>query len=144
MLYSFEQHKMSGAIGADDEYWRGLEEDVFKLQRCASCKTWMWPAHFRCGTCGSWDFEWVELNPVGKVFTYTKTTYAFDRVIERKDQVPYITIVAEIPEANNARVMGVLKGGAEGLAIGARVRGTIDPPDPVTKHYPALRWQLDL
>lgn len=144
MAYSFEQHKITGAIEADDEYWRGLEDGTFQLCHCSSCKTWTWPAHFRCGHCGSWDFEWVALEPKGKIFTYTRSRYAFDRVLERKDDVPYVTIVAEIPEANNVRVMGVMKGSEEGLAIGAPVRGVIEPPCPKTKNYPSIRWELDI
>jgi len=142
MAYSFEQHKILGAIAADDEYWRGLEDGVFKLPRCASCKTWTWPAHHRCGQCGSWEFEWVTLEPKGKIFAYTRTQYAFDRVPERKEDVPYVTVVTEIPEAGGARVMGVLKGDETGLKIGANVRGTIDPPSAKTKFYPAIRWEI--
>ena len=144
MAYSFEQNKIAGAIGADDQYWRGLEDGVFQVARCSTCKTWTWPAHFRCGHCGSWDFEWVAMEPKGKVFTYTRSRYAFDRVLERKDELPYVTIVAEIPEANNVRVMGVLTGSEEGLAIGATVKGVIEPPSPKTKNYPSIRWELDL
>lgn len=144
MPYSFEQHKISGAIEADDQFWRGLEDGTFQLPRCSGCQSWTWPAHFRCGRCGSWEFDWVALEPRGVVFTYTRTRYAFDRVMERKDQVPYVTIVAEIPEADNVRVMGVLQGDEAGLAIGARVKGVIAPPSPTTKNYPSIRWQLDL
>lgn len=142
MGYSFEQHKMQGAIGADDEFWRSLEDGVFKLPRCSSCKAWTWPAHYRCGKCGSWEFDWVELEPEGTVFTYTRTQYAFDRVMERAGDVPYVTIVTEIPAADGARVMGVLKGDESGLAIGARVRGEIEPPSAKTKHYPSITWVL--
>ncbi len=144
MAYSFEQHKMSGAIGADDEYWRGLEDGKFRLPQCSSCQNWTWPAHYRCGKCGSWDFKWVDLEPKGTVFTYTRSQYAFDRVLERKDDVPYVTVVAEIPAAGNVRVMGVLKGDETGLAIGAPVKGSIEPPSAKTKHYPSIRWELDL
>lgn len=142
MGYSFEQHKITGAIEADDEFWRGLEDGKFQLPRCSSCKTWTWPAHFRCGQCGSWEFEWVELEPKGSVFTYTRTRYAFDRVLERKDDVPYVTVVAEIPEAGNVRVMGVLTGEETDLKIGARVKGRILAPSPKTKNYPSLVWEL--
>ena len=142
MSYSFMQHKIIGAIEADDEYWRNLEDGKFTLPRCSGCKNWTWPAHFRCGQCGSWEFEWVELEPKGSIFTYTRSRYAFDRVLERKDDVPYVTIVAEIPEANNVRVMGVMKGDEAGLKIGAEVRGTIDPPSAKSKFYPAIRWEL--
>ncbi|MFW2829187.1 Zn-ribbon domain-containing OB-fold protein [Sphingomonas sp. ID0503] len=144
MAYSFEQHKITGAIEADDEYWRGLEDGKFQLSRCSDCKTWTWPAHFRCGHCGCWEMEWVEMEPKGKIFTYTRSRYAFDRVLERKDDVPYVSVVAEIPEAGNIRVMGVLAGPEEGLAIGAPVRGRILPPSPKTKNYPSIVWELDL
>jgi uncharacterized OB-fold protein len=142
MHYSYQQHKIVGAIEADDQYWRNLEEGKFTLPRCSGCKGWTWPAHFRCGHCGSWEFEWVALEPRGRVFTWTRTHYAFDRVLERKEDVPYVTIVAELPEAGNVRVMGVLKGSETGLRIGAAVRGTIDPPDEKSKFYPAIRWEL--
>jgi len=142
MEYIFEQHKISGAIEADDQFWRALEEGVFKLPRCSACKTWTWPAHFRCGRCGSWQFEWVALEPQGTIFTWTRTHYAFDRVLERKQQLPYVTVVAEIPQAGGARVMGVLKGEDRDLHTGMPVRGTIDPPSAQSKWYPSIRWEV--
>lgn len=142
MEYSFEKHKITGAIEADDQFWRALEEGEFKLPRCSSCKRWTWPAHFRCGQCGSWDFEWVALAPKGTIFAWTRTHYAFDRVLERKQDIPYVTIVAEIPEAANVRVMGMLKGEDSDLHTGMQVRGTIDPPSAKSKWYPSIRWEV--
>jgi uncharacterized OB-fold protein len=142
MEYSFEKHKITGAIEADDEYWRALEEGTFKLPRCASCKRWTWPAHFRCGHCGAWQFEWVELEAKGTVFAWTRSQYAFDRVLERKQDVPYVTVVAEIPAAGGARVMGVLKGNDTDVHTGMPVRGTIDPPSAKSKWYPSIRWEV--
>lgn len=144
MAYSFEQHKIIGAIEADDEFWRSLEDGTFRLPRCSGCNSWSWPAHHRCGKCGSWDFDWIELEPRGSVFTYTRTQYRFDRVLERAKDVPYVTVVVELPEADGARVMGVLQGDEEGLAIGAPVRGVICPPSAKTKHYPSIEWKLDI
>jgi uncharacterized protein len=142
MEYTFEKHKIIGAIEADDQYWRSLEEGEFKLPRCASCKNWTWPAHFRCGRCGSWDFEWVALEPKGTIFTWTRTQYAFDRVLERKAQVPYVTVVAEVPAAAGVRVMGVLKGDERNLHTGMAVQGSIDPPSASSKWYPSIRWEV--
>ena len=142
MEYSFEKHKIIGAIEADDQYWRSLEEGEFKLPRCASCKNWTWPAHFRCGRCGAWEFEWVAIEPKGTIFTWTRSQYAFDRVLERKSQVPYVTVVAEIPAANGARVMGILKGNERDLHTGMTVRGHIEPPDAGSKWYPSIRWEV--
>ena len=134
--------KIHGSIGADDEYWAGLEVGEFRMSRCGACKTWMWPAHYRCGHCGSWDFEWVKMDPVGTVYTWTRTYYPFDRVLERQEDLPYVTILAEIPAAGNARVFGMLHGSEEGLKIGAPVRGVFLPASPKTKNYPTICWQL--
>jgi uncharacterized protein len=142
MGYSFEQHKIIGAIEADDPYWRGLEEGSFRLPRCSACERWTWPAHFRCGQCGSWEFTWQALQPEGQIFTWTRTHYAFDRVLERRQQVPYVTVLAEIPEADHVRVLGVLKGSEHELHTGVAVRGSIDPPAAESKWYPCLRWEV--
>lgn len=142
MAFQFEKHRIVGGIGADDEYWRGLEQGEFKLPRCTGCGRWTWPAHYRCGKCGSWDFEWIRLEPVGTVYSWTRSWYAFDRVKERAADVPYVTILAEIPAAGGARVMGVLHGNEDGLRIGAPVRGVIAPPSEKSKGYPSILWEL--
>jgi uncharacterized OB-fold protein len=63
-------------------------------------------------------------------------------VLERKQQVPYVTVVAEIPQAGHVRVMGVLKGDDRDLRIGMPVKGTIDPPAATSKWYPSIRWEV--
>jgi uncharacterized protein len=142
MEYSFEKHKIFGAIEADDQYWRSLEDGEFKLPRCSACKKWTWPAHYRCGSCGAWEFDWVAVEPKGFVFAWTRSQYAFDRVMERKSQIPYVTVVTEIPAAGGARVMGVLKGDDQHLHTGQAVRGTIDVPSEASKWYPSIRWEV--
>lgn len=142
MEYSFEKHRITGGINADAAFWQGLEEGEFRLPRCAHCQAWTWPAHFRCGKCGSWDFEWVALEPHGRIFSWTRSWYVFDRVRERADDVPYVTVLAEIPAADGARVMGVLRGSEEGLRIGAEVWGSIEAPAARTKGYPSITWSL--
>ena len=142
MAYSFESHRIQGGIAADAEYWRGLEDGEFRISRCNGCDRWTWPAHYRCGICGSWDFRWEAVEPVGTVFSWTKTWMSFETVKERAGDLPYVTILAEIPHAGNVRVLGVLKGTEEGLRIGAPVRGTIDPPSETSKWHAAIRWSL--
>jgi uncharacterized OB-fold protein len=141
--YQYEKHRIIGGIGADDEYWRGLERGEFRMPRCRACHRWIWPAHYRCGECGSWELDWSTLEPRGTVFTWTRSWYAFDRTRERAATLPYVTVLAAIPAAGDARVMGVLKGAETGLRIGAAVRGEIDPPAAISKGYPSIRWVLE-
>jgi uncharacterized protein len=143
MEYEYLKNRISGGVAADDRYWQGLEEGKFLLPRCGGCGRWIWPAHWRCGECGAWDLDWTEVEPVGTVYSWSRTWYAFDRVLERKNQVPYVVVLAEIPGAGNCRVLGVLKGSDEGVAIGNTVHGVIDPPSPEAKGYAAIRWVLD-
>lgn len=142
MDYSFYDRKIQGGIGADDRYWESLEEGKFRLSRCPDCKTWIWPAHWRCGLCGSWELEWAELDPIGVVYSWTRSWYAFDRTKQRAPHVPYVVVLAEIPDADGVRVIGALKGNEHNLRIGAQVRGSIDPPSELSMGYPALRWEL--
>jgi uncharacterized OB-fold protein len=140
--YSFRTQRVTGGIGADDRYWEALEEGVFELPRCADCKRWMWPAHYRCGQCGCWQLLWEPVDPVGTVYAWTRCWYTFDRTIERAPDVPYVVVLAEIPAAGDARVTGVLCGSEDRLRIGAPVRGQIDAPSAKTKGYATIRWEL--
>lgn len=136
-------HRIAGGIGADDPYWEFLEAGEFRLPRCSGCQRWTWPAHWRCGECGSWDFEWAPLEPRGVVYSWTRTWYAFDRIKERGEDVPYVVLLVEVEGAGRARVMGVLEGDEEGLGIGAPVRGAIRPPSEKSKGYPSVVWSLE-
>ena len=147
MEYSFRQHRLIGFYDAGDEFWEALEEGVFRLSRCGGCHRWNWEAingspTFRCGDCGSWDVVWEEIEPVGTVYAWIRTNQPFDGVMERKEDVPYVTVETEIGGPGGPRVVGVLKGSDDGLRVGARVRGSIDPPSPKTKGYPSVRWAL--
>ena len=139
---SFQDHKITAGIGADDPYWAALEAGEFRLPRCAGCGRWTWPAHWRCGQCGSWDFDWRLLEPAGSVYSWTRTWYAFDRTKERAGDLPYVVVLVEIDDAGGARVMGVLAGDDAPLTIGAPVTGTILPPSEKAKGYPSIVWSF--
>lgn len=134
--------RIKGGIGADEGYWQALERGGFAISRCAGCKTWMWPAHFRCGHCGSWDIIWEEVAPEGTVYTYTRNHAVSDVIAERRVQLPFVTLLVELPQAGGARVAGVLQGSDAGLRIGARVRGHIRPADAISKDYTTMVWEL--
>jgi uncharacterized OB-fold protein len=142
MRHASQARRINGGISADEKYWEFLADGEFRLPRCAGCGHWMWPAHYRCGDCGSWDQDWVPTAPAGYVYSWTRSWYVFDRTQERSEDIPYVVVLAELPGAGKARVIGVLDGPDAGLRTGARVVGHADPPSPASKGYPALRWSL--
>jgi hypothetical protein len=139
---TFRDHKITANIGADDPFWESLETGELRLPRCAGCHRWTWPAHWRCGRCGSWDFDWTPVEPVGTVYSWTRTWYAFDRTRERAGDVPYVVVLVEIDGTDGARLLGILAGDETGLKIGAPVAGTILPPSEKAKGYPSIVWTV--
>jgi uncharacterized protein len=137
-----EQHAIRGGIAADAEFWHYLGEGELRLPRCAECKTWMWPANFRCGECGGWDLEWVAREPEGTVYSWTRTWYPFEHVEERREDLPYATALVEIPDSGGARVLGMVEGDEAALHCGAGVRGRILPPTEKAKGYPSIVWEV--
>lgn len=143
MEYQFLRNRIPGGVGADDRFWESLEEGHFRLCRCADCKAWQWPPHFRCAACGGWEQEWVDRELRGTLFTWTRTHMAFETVRERAGDLPYTVGVVEIPDTGGARVIGILDGDTEHVRIGRPVHGVIDPPSEKTKGYATVRWILD-
>lgn len=134
--------RIRGGIGADEEYWAALERGEFKLSRCVSCRVWMWPAHFRCGHCGSWVVAWEEVEPVGTIYTWTRNHALSEVIKERREDLPFVTVLVEIPQAGSSRVAGILLGDGASARIGAAVRGVIRGPEARAKGYATMAWQL--
>ena len=142
MQHALPDLRITGGINADDGFWEGLADGEFRMPRCATCRRWRWPANWRCSECGGWDQEWVTLEPMGSVYSWTRSWLAFDRTGTRAGDVPYVVVLAEISAAGGARVLGVLGGDEAGLAIGAPVRGVVLAPSAKSLGYPSLQWVL--
>ena len=126
--------------GKDAPFWDGLLEGQLKIQRCEKCASWNWSPTWRCGQCGSWDLNWEEVERRGIVYSWIRTWKAFSPQLA--DIVPFVTVLVELPQANNRRLLGMLVGPEEGLRIGAPVEGVIQAPGPLTNNLAILRWRL--
>jgi uncharacterized OB-fold protein len=138
---------MAGFIECGDHFWDLLEEGKFCLCRCAGCGRWLWEVQYgamdiRCGECGSWDQEWPEVEPDGVIYSWHRTNQAFEGAEPFKGEIPYVTIETELLGRGGPRVLGMLVGSADGLRVGAKVRGEIEPPSDKTWGYAAVRWRL--
>lgn len=126
--------------GADGPYWQALAAGTLQLQRCAQCAHWHWPAVWRCAHCGSWEQRWEPVEARGTVFSWTRSWHAFGGA-EGLD-LPYVSMIVELPHAGGRRLLGVLEGDASQLAIGAPVRGATSFTGSDGRNIPALRWRL--
>ena len=127
-------------IGPARPFWEALLQGRLRIQRCAKCHRWSWPPQPRCGACGSWEMEWPEVPLRGEVHCFTHTHHPFTP--ETRGKTPFVNLLVALPDAGGARLLGILEGSEEGLAVGSAVRGHILPPGE-GRDLPALRWQLD-
>lgn len=131
---------MRPTTGADAPYWQALAAGRLELPQCAGCGHWHWPAVFRCGDCGSWDQAWHELAMQGRIFSHARSWHAFAGA--EGIAVPYVSLVVELPQAGNRRVLGLLRGDESALAIGAAVRGVAASTRVGDLQIPAMHWYL--
>lgn len=126
-------------LGQDARYWEALSRGELALPRCATCERWRWPAPFRCGDCGGWDFAWQAVEIRGVIYSWTRTWHPFEGT--EGFGSPFVTLSVALPEAGDIRLMGVLEGEGE-PAIGAEVVGRVDAAEVYGRTIPGLRWRV--
>lgn len=134
-------------VNAGHAFWDYLEAGEFRLCRCAECHNWLWESYqggsdVRCGECGSWTIEWVEVPMRGEVYSWVVTNQSFADVEGFHDEVPYTTVEALIDGPAGPRVIGLLRGPSDGIHVGAPLDALIEPPSEQTNGYATLRWRL--
>jgi uncharacterized OB-fold protein len=127
--------------GLDTPHWTALRAGRLELQRCNDCRTWTWSPRPICPNCHSFDMGWQEVDPVGTIYSWTRTWQPF--AAEATGHLPYVVVLVELPGADNRRVVGVLEH-ADGVTprVGAAVRGVVAAA-PDDDHWPLVRWHLE-
>ncbi|WP_433506279.1 Zn-ribbon domain-containing OB-fold protein [Pseudonocardia halophobica] len=126
--------------GLDAPHWEGLRRGELRMQHCPHCDRWTWSPRPICPGCHASDLEWPVVDPVGRIYSWTRTWQPFSP--EVTGHLPYVVVVVELPGAGSRRLLGVLlDGDGADVRIGAEVKGEIEPAaDP--EGYPLLRWRL--
>jgi len=88
-------------------YWRGLKAGHIEVQCCTRCGTFQWPPLTICPVCHTATLDWVERQPMGKVFVWT--TVHHPSAVGHPD-VPYVVAVVELDDTPGVRVVGLLTG----------------------------------
>lgn len=87
-------------------FWDGCREGRFLVQRCNNCRSTRWPPGPMCWNCQSMEFDWIESEGRGEVYSWIVVTHPVDPVLV--DQVPFA--VAMIDLAEKVRVVGNIAG----------------------------------
>jgi uncharacterized OB-fold protein len=128
--------------GADEHYWRALQEGRLDMQQCNGCMRWNWPAVWRCGECGSWEHSWHAVPLTGRIYSWTRTWHDFGAPAEFVP--PFVSVLVELDGAGQRRLLGTLPGDYMGdVWIGAAVSGAIISIQVDGQPLPALRWTIN-
>ncbi|MHB8694805.1 MAG: Zn-ribbon domain-containing OB-fold protein [Solirubrobacteraceae bacterium] len=129
--------------GRDGPFWDGLERGRLMIQRCPACATWIWGPQWNCPECHRFSPDWTEVQPHGRVFTWTRTWQNFTP--EFAELTPYVTVVVELPQAGGRRLLGLLLAfGDDALVdpvLGEELEGVFQPAGELTGGAAVLRWR---
>lgn len=124
-------------LGNDANYWGALSEGRLSLPKCAGCQRWCWPAPFRCSGCGSWDFDWQDVDMTGEVYAWTRVHHPFGGA--EALGLPYVVCSIALPQADGIRLFGLLEPGDD-AAIGMKVRGKVRTTHAFDRDVLAISW----
>lgn len=127
------------SVGAEAEYWDGLLCGELRLQRCASCKAWHWPAVFRCAGCGSWEHAWEAVALAGNLYSWTRSWHPFGG-LEAIDK-PFVIAVVKLTGGGGARLIGIMDDPGA-VHIGQSVSGRITTTKFADETIPSIRWSI--
>ena len=123
--------------GLDADYWLGLEQDELRVQECTHCGNQQFP-EWICHACLSFDFHWVHVRPLGKIFTWERVWAASHPAL--RPALPYLVVVVELTDAPSVRMVGNLLGDPLQKVV-------IDSPVVAEfEHHPRftlVQWTLD-
>jgi uncharacterized OB-fold protein len=117
----------SDADGLQAPFWSALTREELHIQRCQTCRTWIFAPEWICHHCHSYDLGWEAVEATGRVYSWARVW----RAPIPSFPSPYIAVVVELPQAGGVRLIGKLLGDAsQAVEIGAPVQG-------VFEHHPA-------
>ncbi|MFT3819310.1 MAG: zinc ribbon domain-containing protein [Rubrivivax sp.] len=128
--------------GLSAPYWEGLSRGRLLVQRCRHCGGWQWGPEWICHACLSFDLQWQEVEPRGRVYASTRVWHPVHPALA--GATPYDVLLVELPQAGNIRMLGNRVGAADRpLAPGLAVRGVFEPQRGAAGAYALLNWRLD-
>ena len=69
---SFKRPFPPRVSGFTQRFWRGLDEGRLLSTRCKACHQLSFPPRNLCRDCWSTSLEWVELNSIGRLYSFTR------------------------------------------------------------------------
>lgn len=129
-----------GRQGPATPFWKGLVENRLRIQRCRHCRSWQWGPEYICSTCHSFELEWVDVEPKGTIYSWTRIWQATQPALA--GAIPYLVVLVELDAAPGVRLIGNLLGpGVQPAPIGAAVEGVFEQHAAEQPAHALLQWR---
>jgi len=111
--------------GDTQPFWEFCKKHELRFQRCGKCGTFRHYPRPLCH-CGSFEVEWVQVEPKGKVHSWVTAHQAFHPGFA--DELPLPIVIIDVDGAPGVRMMGNFNDGAkdEDLRFGLPVKIVFD------------------
>lgn len=127
--------------GLDAPFWEAAAKGKLVLQRCNACGRWQWGPEWICHNCHSDDLSFVEVPPVGRIYSFERVWHPVHPAL--KDQGPYIVVLVEFPEHDQARIVGNLLGDPhQDVVIGDEVHAVFEHHQDEDPAFTLVQWQV--
>lgn len=111
--------KAVGMVGWQD----AVEAGELRFPKCHQCATWNWYPLPRCRNCGGEEFDWVRVEPLGSIHSWTRVHRRFSQ--DHDIELPYTVGIIDIAGAPGVRLT-CLKEGTVELPVGTPVELSLD------------------
>ena len=129
--------------GLDAPYWEGTLAGQLVIQKCNSCKTWLWGPEWICHQCHSFDIGWEQTSPEGVIYSWERVWHPVHPAF-KTENVPFIIVLVELPEAGNVRMVGNLLGDPEQeIKIGSKVKAVFEKHEEAKNPYALVQWEVN-
>ena len=118
-------------------FWEGCKQHKLLVQRCKKCGTHWFPPDSMCYMCQCRDYEWIEVEGKGEVYSWIVVYYSPHPAFSR--EVPYAVSYVELNAPKSIRMCGnIVNCKNEDIYAGMPVEVVFDD---VTPEVTLPRWK---
>ena len=126
--------------GLDAPFFEALGRDELVVQRCKECNNWQWGPEWTCYNCHGFDLHFEKVSGKAKIFSWERAWYPVHPALQAK--LPYLTVLVELPDAGNIRMVGNLLGDPEQeVTIGADVECVFEHHPDSEPPFTLVQWK---
>ena len=127
--------------GLDKPFYEALARQELVVQRCRDCRNWQWGPEWICHSCHSFDLHFEAVSGRGRIFSWERPWYPVHPVLQSK--LPYLTVLVELPDAGNVRMVGNLLGDPkQDVTIGADVECVFEHHLEADPPFTLVQWRV--